>query len=151
MRPLWGSRGVRRARRGAIIVEFALVIPFVSLIVFAVIDFSRAYTQLNALNSALREGGRIGGHLQDYTVDYQKIVKDAIKGYANQFGFTAMDTSLVTVAWNTTPPEFITVTATNHPIPLQILGRFLGVPPLSVSRTVVYRWECAGIPLRSCR
>ena len=58
------SKSIRRrhlvARRGAVIVEFALVVPFLALIVFGVIDFSRAYGQMNALDSAIREGARYG-------------------------------------------------------------------------------------------
>jgi Flp pilus assembly protein TadG len=153
MRTPIGRRRIAGKRRGAVIVEFALVIPFVSLIAFGVIDFSRAYTQMNALQSALREGARAGGKMKDYTTAYyQDTIKARIKGYANQFGFVGLDTTKISVAWDVTPdPQLITVTVTNHPIPMQILGRFLGVPSLSVTRSVVYRWECAGIPTWSCK
>src|SRR5215510_3879701 len=126
MRTLNRRRRMTRRRRGAIIVEFALVVPFISLIVFGVIDFSRAYTQLNALDSALREGARYGGKLRDFTGSYDTIVKQHIQDYADQFGFTGLDMSKISVAWDKTVPmpEYITVTATAHPIPLQILGRF---------------------------
>ncbi len=54
------SKSIKRrrlvARRGAVIVEFALVVPFLALIVFGVIDFSRAYGQMNALDSASAKG-----------------------------------------------------------------------------------------------
>src|SRR3954451_22113697 len=54
------ARSILRRRRGAIIVEFALVVPLLMLIVFGIIDFSRAYAQLNNINSSLREGARFG-------------------------------------------------------------------------------------------
>jgi hypothetical protein len=46
--------------------------------------------------------------------------------------------------------EYLTVTATAHPIPLQVLGRFLGVPALSITRSVVFRYECAGLTVTQC-
>jgi Flp pilus assembly protein TadG len=139
----------RRARRGAVIVEFALVVPFISLIVFGVIDFSRAYGQLNALDSALREGTRYGSTIRDDpTTDYTTIVKTKVQEYATQYGFNGLNTALITVnrinnAGGTL--EAISTTATAHPIPLQILNRFLGVPNLSVTRTVVFRYTCAAV------
>jgi Flp pilus assembly protein TadG len=141
-------------RRGAVIVEFALVVPFISLIVFGVIDFSRAYGQMNALDSALREGARFGSKIKNInSVDYSKQVKVKVAEYATQYGFVGMDTSKVAVTLTVssgTNTEFITVTTTAHPISLQILTRFLGVPPLTISRSVVFRYECAGLSTTQC-
>ena len=68
------------ARRGAVIVEFALVVPFLALIVFGVIDFSRAYGQMNALDSAIREGARYGSKWKNYAVgDYRTAVKAKVQ------------------------------------------------------------------------
>ena len=141
------------ARRGAIIVEFALVVPLIMLVVFGVIDFSRAYGQLNALNSALREGSRYASkvkNIQNYS--YNTLVKTKVKEYANQYGFVGMDTSKVSVTLNVVNGtiEYISVTATAHPIPLQTLGRFLGAPALSVTRSAMFRYECAGMSVTQC-
>jgi len=144
----------RLGRRGAVIVEFALVVPFLALIVFGVIDFSRAYGQMNALDSALREGARFGSKWRNYGVgDYVTAVKVTVKNYGAIYGFNGLDTSLVSVSVSPAPPNVaaITVSVTNHPIPLQVLGRFLGVPPLSISRTLVYRWQCAGLAPGTCQ
>ena len=141
------DRWFRRRRRGAVIVEFALVVPFLSLIAFAVIDFSRAYGQMNALNSALREGARYGSKWRDYTVgDYVTAVKIKVAEYGNVYGFPALDTSKVSVSLvaGTVGTEYITVSVAAHPLPLSILSKF-GAPALTVSRTVNYRWECAGL------
>jgi Flp pilus assembly protein TadG len=144
------------ARRGAIIVEFALVVPFISLIVFGVIDFSRAYGQVNALNSSLREAARFLSHskvLED--VDYTTAGKNRVQMYATQYGFSGLDLSKIsvtlTVGGDGVTTEFVTVAATGHPIPLQILGRFLGVPNLSVTRSASFRWECAGMTALQCK
>jgi hypothetical protein len=118
-----------------------------------VIDFSRAYGQMNALDSALREGGRFGGKWRNYGVgDYVGDVKAKVKEYGNIYGFAALDTSRVTVSLDVAPPntQYITVTVTAHPIPLQMLGRFLGVPALSITRAVSYRWQCAGMTVANC-
>ena len=143
------------ARRGAIIVEFALVVPFISLIVFGVIDFSRAYGQMNALDSALREGTRFASKMKNITnYTYGDTVKIRIQDYAAQYGFVGMDTSRVTVNLTTSGSpatvEYITVTATAHPIPLKILNKFLGVPNLAITRSVVFRYECAGLTSLQC-
>ena len=145
-------RGARRTRNGAVIVEFALVVPFLALIAFGVIDFSRAYGQMNALNSALREGARWGSRRKDFTSgDYVADVKAKVQSYATTYGFNGLNLNLVSVT-TTAPPEYqiLTVTVTNHPIPLPVLSNFLGVPALSLTRSVSFRWECTGLPPGSC-
>jgi Flp pilus assembly protein TadG len=145
-------RTVSRARRGAVIVEFALVVPFLALIAFGVIDFSRAYGQMNALNSALREGARYGSRAKSYPAGaYVTEVKAKVQSYATIYGFNGLDMNLVNVT-TSGPPDYqiITVTVTNHPIPLPILSNYLGVPALSLSRSVSFRWECTGVPAHLC-
>ena len=45
--------------RGQSLVEFALVAPFVILMIFALFDFGRAIYAYNAVSNAAREGARI--------------------------------------------------------------------------------------------
>jgi hypothetical protein len=54
-----GSLG-RRKRRGAAVVEFALVLPIFFLMVFAMIEFGRMVMVRQVLTNASREGARIG-------------------------------------------------------------------------------------------
>ena len=139
------------ARRGAVIVEFALVVPFLALIVFGVIDFSRAYGQMNALDSAIREGARYGSKWKNYAIgDYRTAVKDKVQSYATTYGFNGLDLTKVSVNTGGINNEFITVTVTAHPIPLATLSRFMPVPPLTLTRSVTFRWECAAVPVGSC-
>jgi Flp pilus assembly protein TadG len=137
-----------------VIVEFALVVPLISLLVFGVIDFSRAYTQMNALNSALREGARYGSKIKNVDAyDYSTLVKTKVQEYATLYGFSGYDPSKISVSLMYsvgTKVEAISVTAAAHPISLQVLNRFLGVPNLSVTRTVVFRYECAGLTASQC-
>jgi hypothetical protein len=53
------SSGRKAADRGAVAVEFALVLPVLLLIVFAIIDFGRALNAQIDLTGAAREGVRL--------------------------------------------------------------------------------------------
>ena len=146
MRLLDGRRN-RRRRRGAVIVEFALTVPFLFIIIFGVIDFSRAYSQLNATNAALREGARLASVMQDPTAALsQSLVRQRVQQTATIFGYNSLDTTKVTLTLTANPvgTEFVTVAVTAHPVPLPVLGKFLGISPFTVTRSVRYRWERAG-------
>ena len=149
MRSRWVTKG--RRRRGAVIVEFALVVPFLFIIVFGVIDFSRAYAQLNAINSALREGARYASTLRDSDIssaNFATNVKTKVQNYAAVFGYNSLDVTKVSVTLDAALPntQYITVAVTAHPLPLPVLRSFIGVPPLTVTRAISYRWERAGLP-----
>lgn len=47
-----------RSERGAVVVEFALLIPVLLLIVVGTIEFGRVYSQFQVFNGAAREGAR---------------------------------------------------------------------------------------------
>lgn len=67
------------SERGAAAVEFALVVPILLLLVFGIIDFSRAYNAQVTLNEAAAQGVRklaTGGT----AADAQAAVKDALQG-----------------------------------------------------------------------
>lgn len=130
-----------RARRGAVIIEFALIVPFLFIIVFGVIDFSRAYAQLNAINAGLREGARFASTWKDFAVDPTAAVRAKVRQTAAVFGYNSVDLTKVSVV---SDGEFVTVTVTAHPVPLPVLGKFLGIAPFTVTRSVAYRWERAG-------
>jgi Flp pilus assembly protein TadG len=134
-------RKAKRRRAGAVIVEFALIVPFLFIIIFGVIDFSRAYAELNAINAALREGVRLASVMKDPTLaGSQSEVRKKMKTISSVFGYSSLDTSRVTLTTDT-PTMFVTVTLTAHPVPLPVLGRFLGLSPFTVTRSMKYRWE----------
>jgi Flp pilus assembly protein TadG len=133
-----------KERLGAVIVEFALVVPFLFLIVFGIIDFSRAYAQLNNINSSLREGARFGAAMK--TPDAQSIKAEVYRfssAWAN-----ALDTSKVTVFTNA---DSVVVSVSNYPISMPTLGGFLklGGFPVSATRRVAFRWE-RSCPIGGC-
>lgn len=53
-----GIRRRLRGQRGAVAVEFALILPLLLLIVIGTIEFGRVYSQFQVFNGAAREGAR---------------------------------------------------------------------------------------------
>jgi Flp pilus assembly protein TadG len=142
---VFGMKRHGRRRRGAVIVEFALTVPFLFIIVFGVIDFSRAYAQLNAINAGLREGARLASVMKDPSAaGAQAVVRNKVRAIATVFGYNSLDVTKVTLAYDVDPitgTEYVTVAVTAHPVPLPVLGKFLGLSPFSVTRSVRYVWE----------
>ena len=142
--PVMRRRNVVKKRKGAVIVEFALVVPFLLLIVIGIIDFSRAYAQLNTINASLREAARYGAAVSRPDTLYPTIKGEALR-FSTAFG-RPIDTSLVTV-FNYLYE--VRVSVTNYPITLPTLGPFLGIAGLDtlrVTRAASFRWERTGMP-----
>lgn len=57
-RSKWGRR--RHAQRGAVAVEFALILPILLLLVLGIIEFGFGYHAWDATQNAAREGARLG-------------------------------------------------------------------------------------------
>src|SRR5688572_19879201 len=53
-------RRIRQARRGAHIVEMALVLPILIMVVFGIIEFARANQIRQTVKQAAYEGARVG-------------------------------------------------------------------------------------------
>lgn len=136
-------RKLLKRRIGAVIVEFALVVPFLFLIVFGIIDFSRAYAQLNNINSSLREGARFGAAQKNPSVDE---IKAEVWRFSNTWA-NPLDTTRV----NVTLGDSIIVFVTNYPITLPTLGGFINLTgnQIQATRRVSYRWE-RSCPIATC-
>lgn len=129
MRP----RGRLRNRSGQALVEFALVLPILMILTFAIIDFGRAWSASHALADAAREGLRI------------VVVKDASQGIpeaeaaiaarlaplgislaADQITWTTVDGTGTEVALTGEPTRGDPVTVTlTHDFQYLIIGRLL--------------------------
>ena len=48
-----------RESRGSVLIEFALIVPFLLVLTFCVVDVSRAFFVKNMLHQAAREGARV--------------------------------------------------------------------------------------------
>lgn len=60
------THGQQRLREsGQALVEFALVLPFILVLLFALVDFGRAYYTWLLVTNAAREGARVGATQQD--------------------------------------------------------------------------------------
>lgn len=144
------KRSARRRlgkRSGAIIVEFALVVPLFFVIVFGIIDFSRAYAQLNNLNSSLREGARYGAAQKVRDRHEIRLEVDRFsKTWANAIDTTFVLCNPADCGRDDPNVLNIEVYVQNYPITLPTLGGFLKIAgkQITVSRSVSYRWE------RSC-
>jgi len=57
-RPSRRAQRAHRRQRGAVLIEFALIFPFLLVFTLAVVDISRAFMIKNMLHQAAREGVR---------------------------------------------------------------------------------------------
>lgn len=89
---LSGRRGSRKRRRGATLVEFAVVVPVVFVFMFGLIELSRYVMVQQALTSAAQRGCRkamLATTLDGQTVE--TVVRDCLDG---SLGSVANSTSL---------------------------------------------------------
>ena len=93
-------RSRRRGDQGSAAVEFALVLPFLLLLLCGIIDFGRAYNARNTLSHAARESVRVwalGGTAEETT----RAANDAAVGLTitqvSPTGCTFGDSTTVTV------------------------------------------------------
>lgn len=69
-----------RGRIGQAVVEFALVLPLFLLLLFAAVEFGRAYFHLHLLTNASREGARVGSLLGKLNDDVTSAVDSFMTG-----------------------------------------------------------------------
>lgn len=77
----------RRGERGASAVEFALVVPLLLAILFAIIDFGFAINRYTMLNNATREGVRAAS-LSASGSEVDKVVNDALSDLKGKVSVT---------------------------------------------------------------
>jgi Flp pilus assembly protein TadG len=133
-----------KSERGAALVEFALVVPFLMLIMCATIDFGLAVYTLNNLTAAVREGGRYAATMSPAPVANDPFVVDRVWGYIA--GMNNGNTAAVNKATiSSTAPDGlgnITVRITNYQYrPVTPLATAFGISTLSLNRTAIFRWE----------
>lgn len=134
-----------RSERGAALVEFALVVPFLMLIMCATIDFGLAVYTLNNLTAAVREGGRFAAVMPTPG----PVVDDP--GVRNRvFSFIAgINTGLtpdqIKQLISVSAPDAdgnISVSITGYPYrPVTPLSPLLGLKTLTLNRRAIFRWE----------
>lgn len=134
-------RRLGRDERGALVVEFALIVPILFFIVFGIVDFGRAYFTMNSLATAVREGARYGAVLETPDVaPYPDSIKQHVKDFALTFGGDSLRSSDVTTTLNKTA-QTLTVTARYTFRPITPLFAMIGRDSISMQQTAVFRWE----------
>jgi Flp pilus assembly protein TadG len=91
-----------RAPRGAQLVEFALVLPFLLVLLTGVLDFATAYNTRQKLNNAAREGARLGvvqgmADLTQTNPQSVQVIRDAVVNYLTNAN---VDTSFIGTTMN---------------------------------------------------
>ena len=131
--------------RGAAVVEFALVLPILMLVVFIIIDGTRAFYTVNNLVSAAREGARYGSVLDlpcPITEAAKTPIKNRVLATSNSFGGAEVTLAQVEVFF--TNCAEVKVRVNNYPFrPLTPIAGPVGADSLLISREVVFRWERA--------
>jgi hypothetical protein len=117
-----------RAERGAVLVEFAIILPLLMTITFGIIEFSGAYHDSAIASDAVRAGGRVGSALATQP-GYSDSVVQAVdaafatlpsdspqelwiyKANANGYpgtgnGFTACGANCIKYVWNSSTQSF---------------------------------------------
>ena len=139
-RPGWSSRG-------AALIEFALVLPFLIVITLMAVDMSRAFWTKNVLHQAAREGVRmrivLGSPLSSSD-------EDAVVARAQQVAGAAVDSAATRVKVEVAGPDgsrldYVTVTADFKWLPMvPAVCRAFGITitnPMPLSATCYMKQE----------
>jgi Flp pilus assembly protein TadG len=119
---------------GQSIIEFALVLPILLMVLFGITEFGRAIMVTNVLNTASREGARLGAVSNDsdslsVKARVEEVLAAAkINAKAIIIEFSSADATVR-----------VTVTTDFHVLSGGILDPFMGTIPLK--GTTVMRWE----------
>jgi len=76
----FSRRRADRDERGAVAVEFAIVLPLLVMIVFGIIEWSIYFNRLQGLQAAAREGARVAALPQSTQSDIKAKVNSALDG-----------------------------------------------------------------------
>jgi Flp pilus assembly protein TadG len=126
----------RGNRKGAAIVEFALVVPLLLVLLWGIVDIGRAFYTLNNLASAVREGARTAAVMPTNPTlgTNPTTIKTTVVTDFNPIGpALAPESVFVTLA-----NRQVTVRASYPFAPLVLVGW-----TFPVRRSAVFRWEQA--------
>ena len=98
LNPIRGTRrGLRRIREteaGQSLVEFAMVLPLFLVLLFALVDFGRAFYSWMVITNAAREGARAGAVQKDWPAMQTAIYDSMCNPYPDS---CAVDTTKLTL------------------------------------------------------
>jgi Flp pilus assembly protein TadG len=147
MKKLMRRAGGLRSERGAALVEFALVVPFLMIIMCATIDFGLAVFQLNNLTAAVREGGRFAAAKQPLAANdpavnqrvYNYITPGMNNGMTNAQKLATISNSFDNAT------GLVTVRITGYAYkPMTPLASLLRITNFTMNRTAIFKYEYWG-------
>jgi Flp pilus assembly protein TadG len=128
---------VARNESGAAMVEFAIVLPLLTLLVFGMIDFGRAFKYYNNLASAVRDGARFGG--AQATPNPSQISSRVDAVFRDAAGDAQPSTNATVSISTAAIPHEITVTVTDYPY--DALSPFVPTGGLKFTVSATFRIE----------
>lgn len=145
MTQLYRAMRGMRSERGAALVEFALVVPFLMLIMCATIDFGLAVYTLNNLTAAVREGGRYAATLDVPPGADTVVVRDRVYNYIVGMNSGGLTAAQVKAKIHNSVPDAsgnITVWIDAYPyVPVTPLAPLLGLQTINLNRKAIFRYE----------
>jgi Flp pilus assembly protein TadG len=84
-----------RSESGAQIVEFALVMPFLLMLITGIVDVARLFQSFEVASNAAREGARLAS-LPGYDLDHYAIAKGRVTAYMAVGGATGSHSTDIT-------------------------------------------------------
>jgi Flp pilus assembly protein TadG len=132
-------------RRGAALLEFALLLSLLLILLFGIIDFGRVLFTANNLTAAAREGARYAAVLND-PMGNEAAIQQRVASHMSPFGSAPVNPSQVQVTFNSTAGALQSITVqVNYPFnwltPFrQLVGGTLADTLHAQAR---FRWEQA--------
>jgi Flp pilus assembly protein TadG len=118
-------------QKGQTMVEFAIVVPIVLLILFAIIQFGILFHNYVTLTDAVRAGARQGAVSRHLSSGREAAVEDRVRDSAVNLDQGQLDVD-VTATWN--QGADVTVTAT-YPYDIDLLGFVISSGDLTSTAT----------------
>ena len=129
------AKRVRRSERGAVAVEFAILLPVFLLLVCGIMDFGNIYYQLHNVNEAAREGARQTAVSQSLSTAASTTIAYIKSNYNNNYNVTVVPSPPVS-------GSNVTVTVTSSvTINTPMISVFFPSNPYPVKGTTVMRVE----------
>jgi Flp pilus assembly protein TadG len=132
-----------RGDGGAVLAEFALVVPIMALVMCAIIDFSMAMFTLNNLTIAVREGGRFAAVQPTIATNDPAVIARVDQAISQQFNAPAGGYTVTVTPQSTTPPiGNITVQISGYQyVPVTPMAPLFGMSTVPMGRRAVFRSE----------
>jgi Flp pilus assembly protein TadG len=119
-----------RDERGAVAVEFALIVPVLLTLVFGGIEYGRVFSQLEVLESAAREGARMAATRQP------ELVQSTVATAAQPYTLTGTPSASMECTPDTVG-QLVSVSWTqNFQVDIAL------VPLMDVNRTITGTFRC---------